>query len=114
MQKDGKAQSHPSGSFHQELQKPVAYRMTSSPRSGSHRASGTGFNPVQTRLQTQLLRPTSWPSYTTATVELFRSSFNLCMAKTMEHLSEFVFINMVNMTLFRRDAYLSHVKSGIK
>ena len=36
------------------------------------------------------------------------------MAKTMEHLSEFVLINMANVTLARRDAYLAHVKNGIK
>ena len=36
------------------------------------------------------------------------------MAKTMEHLSEFVLINVANMTLARRDAYLAHVKAGIK
>ena len=36
------------------------------------------------------------------------------MAKTMEHLSEFVFINVANMTLARRDSYLTHVKAGIK
>ena len=33
-------------------------------------------------------------------------------AKTMEHLSEFVFISMGNLTLARRDAYLSHLNSG--
>ena len=31
------------------------------------------------------------------------------MAKTMEHLSEFVFINVAKMTLARRDAYLAHI-----
>ena len=36
------------------------------------------------------------------------------MANTMEHLSEFVFINVANMTLARRDAYLAHIKAGIK
>ena len=36
------------------------------------------------------------------------------MAKTMEHLSDFVFINVANMTLARRDSYLTHVKAGIK
>ena len=36
------------------------------------------------------------------------------MAKTMEHLSEFVFINVANMTLARRHTYLAHVKAGIK
>ena len=52
----------------------------------------------------------------TATDELqyFNSSITQCMAKTMEHLLEFVFINVVNMTLARRDAYLAHVKAGIK
>ena len=36
------------------------------------------------------------------------------MAKTMERLSDFVFVSMANLTLARRDSYLSHVKSGIK
>ena len=36
------------------------------------------------------------------------------MVKTMEHLSEFVFINMANMTLIRKDTSLAHVKAGIK
>ena len=36
------------------------------------------------------------------------------MAKTIEHLSEFVFINVANMALARRDAYLAHVKAGFK
>ena len=36
------------------------------------------------------------------------------MAKTMEHLSDFVFVSIANLTLIRRDAYLSHVRSEIK
>ena len=36
------------------------------------------------------------------------------MAKTMEHLFEFVFINVANMTLARWDAYLAHSKAEIK
>ena len=32
----------------------------------------------------------------------------------MEHLSDFVFVTVANSTLARRDAYLSHLKSGIK
>ena len=36
------------------------------------------------------------------------------MAKAMEHLSELVLINVANMTLARRDAYLAHVKVRIK
>ena len=42
----------------------------------------------------------------------FKASISQAMAKTMEHLS--VFVSMANLTLIRRDAYLSHVKSGIK
>ena len=44
----------------------------------------------------------------------FNSSITQAATKTMEHLSEFVFISMGNLTLARRDAYLTHVKSGIK
>ena len=44
----------------------------------------------------------------------FNSSITQAAAKTMEHLSEFVFISMGNLTLARHDAYLTHVKSGIK
>ena len=45
---------------------------------------------------------------------IFNSSITQAAAKTMKHLSEFVFISMGNLTLARRDAYLTHVKSGIK
>ena len=44
----------------------------------------------------------------------FNLSITQAAAKTMEHLSEFVFISMGNLTLARRDAYLTHVKSGIE
>ena len=44
----------------------------------------------------------------------FNSSITRAAAKTMEHLSEFVFISMGNLTLARRDAYLAHIKSGVK
>ena len=33
---------------------------------------------------------------------------------TMEHLSVFVFINVANMALARRDAYFAHIKAGLK
>ena len=36
------------------------------------------------------------------------------MAMSMEHLTDFVFVNMANLTLIRRDSYLSYVKAGIK
>ena len=44
----------------------------------------------------------------------FNSSITQAAAKSMEHLSEFVFISMGNLTLPRRDAYLSHLRTGIK
>ena len=44
----------------------------------------------------------------------FNSSISQAMAKTMEHLSDFVFVTVANSTLARRDAYLSHLKAGIK
>ena len=44
----------------------------------------------------------------------FNSSITQCIAKTIELLSEFVFINVANMTLARRDVYLAHIKAGVK
>ena len=36
------------------------------------------------------------------------------MAKTLEHLTDFVFVTVANTTLIRSDSYLSHLKMGIK
>ena len=44
----------------------------------------------------------------------FNTSITQCMAITIKLLSELVFITVANMTLARRDAYLVHVKAGIK
>ena len=44
----------------------------------------------------------------------FNSSITQATAKSMEHLSDFVFITMGNLTLVHRDAYLSHLRTGIK
>ena len=44
----------------------------------------------------------------------FNSSISQPAAKAMEHLSEFIFVSMGNLTLVRRDAYLSHLRTGIK
>ena len=44
----------------------------------------------------------------------FNSSISQAMAKTMEHLSVFVFVTVANSTLARRYTYLSHLKAGIK
>ena len=44
----------------------------------------------------------------------FNASIFQCMAKTMEHLSDFAFVSMFNFTLARWDSYLALVKAGIK
>ena len=44
----------------------------------------------------------------------FNSSICQAMSKSMEHLTDFVFVNMANVTLLRRDSYLSYLKAGIK
>ena len=44
----------------------------------------------------------------------FNAIIGQAMAKTMEHLGDLVFVSMTNLILIRRDAYLSHLGSGIK
>ena len=44
----------------------------------------------------------------------FNASITQAAAKTMEHLSDFAFISMLNLTLAHRDSYLNHVKGGVK
>ena len=44
----------------------------------------------------------------------FNSSITQAAGKSVEYLSEFVFISMGNLILARRDAYLSHLRTGIK
>ena len=44
----------------------------------------------------------------------FNSSITQAAAKAMEHLTEFVFFTMGNLTLTRRDVYLNHLNNGIK
>ena len=43
----------------------------------------------------------------------FNASITQAVAKTMEHLTDFVFVSMGNLTLARRDSYLMHIKTGI-
>ena len=43
----------------------------------------------------------------------FNSSITQSMAKTLEHLTDFVFVTVANTTLARRDSYMSHLKMGI-
>ena len=44
----------------------------------------------------------------------FNRSISQAMAKTMQDLSEGVFINMANFTLARRDSYLDYLHAGVK
>ena len=44
----------------------------------------------------------------------FNSSIWQAMAKSMEHLTDFVFVTMANTTLLRSDSYLAYLKAGIK
>ena len=44
----------------------------------------------------------------------FNASITQAVAKTMEHLTDFVCVSMGNLTLARRNSYLTHVKTGIK
>ena len=44
----------------------------------------------------------------------FNSNVCQAMAKSMEHLTEFVFVTMANTTLLRRDSYLAYLKAGVK
>ena len=44
----------------------------------------------------------------------FNKSITRAAAKAMEHLTYFVFVTMGNVTLARRDSYLSHIKNGVK
>ena len=61
----------------------------------------------------------SSPKLTQAADELdflvtFNRSITQAMARTMQDLSDGVFVNMANLTLARRDSYLDFVWSGIK
>ena len=44
----------------------------------------------------------------------FNRSISQAMARTMQDLSEGVFINMANFTLARRDSYLEYLHAGVK
>ena len=45
---------------------------------------------------------------------MFNRSISQAMARTMQDLSEAVFINMANFTLARRDSYLDYLHAGVK
>ena len=88
-----------------------------------------GFNrclvKVQQDIQSQLKtirseqKGKSTSKVTEATEEMqflldFNASICQAMAKSMEHLRDFVFVTMANTTLLRRDSYLAYLKAGIK
>ena len=44
----------------------------------------------------------------------FNQNVSFAMGKLLQHLSDFTFTQMANLTLVRRDSYLEHLKQGIK
>ena len=44
----------------------------------------------------------------------FSNSITQCVVKAMEHLCDFAFVSMANVTLVRRNPYLTHAKTGLK
>ena len=44
----------------------------------------------------------------------FNQNVSFCMGKAMQHLADIIFVQMGNITLLRWDAYLDHLKQGVK
>ena len=44
----------------------------------------------------------------------FNQNVSFAMGKSLQHLSDFIFVHMANLTLARRDAYLDNLKPGVK
>ena len=70
-------------------------------------------------LQTELSKGKSSVKAQAALDELhYLTSFNqnvsFAMSKSLQHLSDFTFVQMANLTLLRRDAYLENLKPGVK
>ena len=70
-------------------------------------------------LQTELSKDKSSVKAEAALDELhYLASFNqnvsFAMGKSLQHLSDFIFVQMANLTLARRDAYLENLKPGVK
>ena len=45
---------------------------------------------------------------------VFNQIVSFAMGKSLQHLSDFTFTQMANLTLVRQDSYLEHVKQGVK
>ena len=70
-------------------------------------------------LQTELSKGKSSSKAQSALDELhYLTSFNqnvsFAVGKSLQHLSDFTFTQMANLTLLRRDSYLEHLKHGVK
>ena len=70
-------------------------------------------------LQTELSKGKSSGKAQAALDELhYLASFNqnvsFAMGKSLQHLSDYVFVQMANLTFARRDAYLDNLKAGVK
>ena len=44
----------------------------------------------------------------------FNQNVSFAMGKSLQHLSDFTFLQMANLTLLRRDSYLENIKTGVK
>ena len=44
----------------------------------------------------------------------FNQNVSFAVGKSLQHLSDFTFVQMANLTLVRRDSYLEHLKTGVK
>ena len=44
----------------------------------------------------------------------FNQNVSFAMGKSLQHLSDFTFVQMANLTLLRRDSYLENLRSGVK
>ena len=70
-------------------------------------------------LQTELSKGKSSTKAQAALDELhylasFNQNLSFAMGKSLQHLSDFIFVQMANLTLVRRDAYLENIKAGVK
>ena len=44
----------------------------------------------------------------------FNQNISFAVGKSLQHLSDFTFVQMANLTLVRRDSYLDHLRAGVK
>ena len=77
------------------------------------------FGSRKFEIPTELLKGKSSAKAQAALDELhYLASFNqnvsFAMGKSLQHLSDFICVQMANLTLARRDAYLENLKTGVK